>query len=1020
MSQKFNIVDWSMRKCQLLCLLTGMLVVAGIVAIFIIPKQEVPEFTVRLGIVAGVFPGANSLQVEQQLTKPLEQYLFTFPEVNREKTVSKSKDGMSYIFVELADNVKDKDVVWSKIKHGLNLLKLSLPSGVLAVVANDNFGDVSSLLITIESEDKTYRELDGYANVLEERLRCLKDVANCRRFGSQREQITLYVDNEKLKAYGIEQKMLMTNLFTQGFITSSGTLENPQLSIPVYLAESYRSEQEIAEQIVFSDVNGNVVQIKDVARVVREYPKPKSYVTNNGKRCIVISVEIRHEANAVTFGKEVNKVLNAFQQELPNSVSIERIADQPKVVSDSISTFLRELLMAVVAVILVVMILLPFRMALVSAIAIPISICISLLIMFILGIPLNMMTLAALILVLGIIVDDSVVIVDNYIDKLDRRMDRRKASIISATEYFKSILTATLAISITFIPFIITTRGYTQDFLHDCPWVICITLGVSLFVSVMIIPIIQFFVIKKGLKQGKSILYFMQNGYEKLLKLIFLFPKTTIAIGIASVVAGVLLFTHLPMRMMPILERNTFAVEIYLPSGTPLEKTAAVCDSMEQILRQDARVTSITAFKGESSPRFHFVYSPNMPSKAYGQFIVNTVSAHATEEILDEYSTRYAFSFPEAYVRFKQLDFQIAEYPVEFRFIGEDIEALKVQGEKMCHFLNSLDECLWVHTSFEDMQPAAQITLNPVESGRLGITRAATELALAQGLTGMDIATLWEGDYAMPVHLQPENTTPDFTDIPNVQVQGILGATVPLRQVATVDPVWHEGQITHRNGLRTLSVLADVKREANYNSIYKKIEPYINDEIISNMPQNMRFEYGGMPETEKEILMPLVWAVIIAVIMIFLILIFHCSRLKVVILLMLSMLLSSFGTAFGVWIMGIDFSVTAMMGIVTLFGIIVRNGIIMLDYIEKLRTEKNIPVREAAIESARRRMRPIFLTSAAASMGVLPMLISKNPFWSPLGAVVCFGTLISMILILTVLPVSYWLLCKNEEKIAMV
>jgi multidrug efflux pump subunit AcrB len=1018
MKQKFSIVEWSMRKRAIVFLITGFLIVAGIVAFIVMPKQEVPEFTVRQGVIIGVYSGANSLEVEQQLTKPLERYLFTFSEINREKTQSKSKDGISYIFVELSDEVKDKDVAWSKIKHGLELFKLSLPSGVVAVIANDNFGDVSSLLITLESEDKTYRELDGYADVLEDRLRCVQDVANVRRYGGQKEQITLYVDNDKLAAYGVGQKMLMTNLIAHGFTTSSGTLDNEHISAPIHIAENYSSEQEIADQIIFSDLQGNVVRVKDVARVVREYPKADNYVTNNGKKCIIVSVEVRHEANIIEFGDQLNAVLKDFQKELPNSVDIYRIADQPKVVSQSISVFLREMWMAIAAVILVIMILLPFRMALVSAMAIPFSILISLLLMFIFNIPLNLITLAALILVLGIIVDDSVVIVDNYIDKLDLGMDRWKATIVSATEYFKSILTATLAISITFIPFVMTTSGATKDFLVHFPWTICIVLGVSLFVAVMIIPIIQYFLIKKGLKQkeGKNILSHVQRAYERILNSVFAHPKITVGFGIASILIGIILFANVPMRMMPTAVRDSFVVEIYLPQGSPLNKTAAVCDSMETILRTDKRVTSITSFKGTSSPRFHFVYAPNMPSKAYGQFIVNTVSDKATEELLDEYSSRYAFYFPEAYIRFKQLDFQIIEALVEVRFIGENVDELKEQGEKMRQFFNSLDECLWVRTSFEDMIPDVKIELDPVEAGQLGINKATTEMALSSGLTGMNISTLWEDDYAMPVRLQPENTDPDFSDIPNVQVSGMLDVTVPLRQVAKVKPEWMEGQITHINGMRTLSVYTDVRRDASYKDVYQKLEPFVDAEILPHLPETVQLEYSGMPELEKEIFLPMLYAILIAVAMIFLILVFHCPRLKIAMTIMLSMLFSIIGSAFGMWIMGMDFSITGILGIVTLFGIIVRNGIIMLDYAEKLRTENHLSVREAAYESAKRRMRPVFLTSSAASMGVLPMMISQNPFWMPLGTVICFGSLISMLLMLTVLPAAYWILFRNEDK----
>jgi multidrug efflux pump subunit AcrB len=466
---------------------------------------------------------------------------------------------------------------------------------------------------------------------------------------------------------------------------------------------------------------------------------------------------------------------------------------------------------------------------------------------------------------------------------------------------------------------------------------------------------------------------------------------------------------------MPIAERDQFAVEIYLPQGSPLEKTAAVCDSMEYILRQDSRVKSVTAFVGEGSPRFHTVYAPNMPSKAYGQFIVNTVSNKATEELLDDHANRYAFYFPEAYVRFKQLDFQAVEAPVEIRLIGDRFDELKQQAGKLADYLHLQDECLWVRTSFEEPLAGAKVELNPTEAGRLGIQKAMVAMGVASGLTGSSITTLWEGDYALPVCIQPEKNNPGFSDIGNVQVSGLFGASVPLRQVATVTPEWNEGQITHRNGMRTLSVFADVKRGKNVTAVYDKLYRFMDEQFVPQLPAGMKYEYGGQPEVEAGVMVPMAKAILIALVIIFMILVFHTGKVSRATLIISSSLLGLLGAAVGVLLMGIEFGSMSMLGIVGLIGIIVRNGIIMFDYLEKLRKEQRLTVRDAAFEAGKRRMRPIFLTSAAASMGVLPMIISNSPLWSPLGTVIFFGTMISMVLVVTIMPVAYWLIFKKED-----
>jgi multidrug efflux pump subunit AcrB len=419
-------------------------------------------------------------------------------------------------------------------------------------------------------------------------------------------------------------------------------------------------------------------------------------------------------------------------------------------------------------------------------------------------------------------------------------------------------------------------------------------------------------------------------------------------------------------------------------------------------------------------------FAPNMPSKSYGQFIVNTTSNKATEELLDEYTNRYAFYFPEAYVRFKQLDFQVVDALIEVRFIGDNIADLKIQAEKTSDFLQTLDECLWVRTSFDAPMMTVGVELNQSETGRLGINKTLASLGIASGLSGMTITDLWEGNYAVPVVVEPTGrdgacpvSTKEQTvsDLENVQVAGLLGATVPLRQIGNVSPEWNESTITHRNGMRTLSVFADIKRGEYANKVFKKVETWHAASLQeSPMPDNMEYEYGGAVEFEKETLAPIYLALVIAIVMMFFILVFHFKKIKLAIIVMLSSLLSVFGAAFGIWVLDINFSAFAILGIVGLMGIIIRNGIIMYDYIDFLRFTKGKSVRDAAFDAGKRRMRPIFLTSAAASMGVLPMIINQSPMWSGMAAIIFFGTLIAMVLIVTVMPVVYWMLYRNNEQ----
>ena len=1030
MKRKLGIVESAMRYRQIVFLIAAMLIAVGIYALVTMPRQEFPTFTIRQGLVIGVYPGASAEEVEEQLTTKVEKYLFSFKEISKAETYSHWKNGMMIVFVELNDDVKDKDKFWSKLNDGLNNLKAELPSGVLALIYNSDFGDTSALLVTLESDHRSYRELEDYMDELENRLRRIESVSNLRHVGLQKEQISIYLEKEKLTNYGISTSTLLANLFTQGFTTMSGTVDNDRYLAPIHIAPSYNSEQDIAEQIIYSDPAGNIIRLKDVARIAREYPDPDSYITNNGHKCLVISMEMQEGNNIVQYGKEVDEVLKEFQSGLPEDVRIERIADQPKVVNASVTNFLHEMLYAIVGVILVTMALLPFRVATVAAASIPISIFASMGIMMLTGMELNTVTLAALIVVLGMIVDNSVVIVDSYMERLDHGMSRWNAAISSAQGFFKAIFSATLAISITFFPFLFTLKGMVQEFVIWFPWTVTITLAISLAVAMLFIPFIQYFFIKKGFKQSKqkkkegrrTFLDVVQQTYEKWLVRAFKHPAVTIGGGILSVLAGISVFFLLPQRLLPFAERDQFAVEIYLPEGSTLEKTVQVTDSLEKILKKDSRVKSVTTFNGTSSPRFHAAYAPNMPAKNYAQLIVNTHSNNETVKMLNEYAPKYADYFPDAHLRFKQLEYTEAAFPIEVRLIGNNLDDLKTTADSLSKKMREVPGLTWVHTNYEEMLPEAEVRIDDVEANRLGITKSTVAANLAVRFDGFPLTTLWEGDYPVTVKLKAEREQdPDCKDIENEYIHSFIpGISVPLRQIADVEPVWSQGKIVRRNGVRTISILGDVTRGANPNRVFRDVRRITEQQTL---PGGIRVQYGGSHEKDAEYLPMIIGGLIISILIIFIILLFHFRRINLALLVLGSASLSIVGAMTGLLIMGKDFGVTSILGIVSLIGILVRNGIIMLDYAEELRHKHKKLVLEAAFEAGKRRMRPIFLTSAAASMGVVPMIISNSLLWAPMGTVISFGTMTSMVLLVLVLPVAYWLIFrkvdKNREKVSI-
>lgn len=1023
MSQKKrNAVEWAMHYRQIIILVVCCLVALGIYSLPEMRKNEFPDFTVRQGLVVAVAPGNTSEEMIEQVTKPLEDYIFSYKEVKKEKSFSTNRDGITYIQVELNDDINNKDEFWSKFKHGISSFRAQLPSNVLAVQVLDDFGDTSALLITMESTDKTYRELKTYMDELQDKLRTIKSVGRMSVYGMQKEQISVILDHEKLSQYALNDQIVAAKLFTKGFATTGGRIKNDSYTQPIYVSKSLNTVYDVQQMIVYTDPAGRNIRLKDIAEVRKEYAPFDSYITNNGKKCVLLSVEMKKGQNIVKMGEEVNEVLNDYSKLLPSDVNIFRITDQSVVVDDSVKNFLRELVIAIVAVIVVVMLLLPMKVALVAASTIPITIFISLGLFHTFGIELNTVTLAALIVTLGMIVDNSIVIIDSYLERLSEGMSRWHASIDSTVHFFKSILSATLAISITFFPFLLITSGLVHDFLLSFPWAITLILAISLLVAVLLVPFMQFYFIRKPIshKQGKrksfSFLDVLQRFYDKLLAVCFRNPKSVLLIGVVSVLLGGIMLAYQPQSMLPTADRNQFAVEIFLPTGTSVEKTAMVADSLERMIRKDPRIVSVTSFKGCNSPRFHSSYAPQIPGSNFAQFIVNTKGVHETVELLDEMAPRYANYFPEATIKFKQLLYSLAASPIEVRLSGENPDSLKYHAQVIAARMKEMPEMLYVRTDRNEPLAGTEITLKEDEASRLGINNLSLETTLAMRYgKGLPLADVWEGDYSIPLVIKSTKSDESSNaDLMNELIPAYGGiSNVPLRQVATIVPVWKDGQIVRRNGINIITILGEPVRGCNTLSVNEKVDRLI-DEL--DLPSGITVQYGGELEENKDNMPTIMTALVIAAFMIFFILLAHFHRINIALLIFCSMGLCVFGTALGLRVMELDFGVTCVLGITSLMGIIVRNGIIMVDYAEELRKNERLHVKEAIFQSASRRMRPIFLTSAAASMGVIPMILGGSGLWMPMGTVIFFGTLITMIFLLTVLPVCYWMIFRGSSR----
>jgi len=675
-------------------------------------------------------------------------------------------------------------------------------------------------------------------------------------------------------------------------------------------------------------------------------------------------------------------------------------------------------------------------------------------VMYMMGIELNIVTLAALIVVLGMIVDNSIVVIDGYLEYLGKGFKPFDAAIESARQYFMPMLLATICICAIFYPFLITMKGMFHDCLVDFPVTITINLMVSLVLAVTVIPFLETRIIKpdkvaikrekselvsisereqarpkvKVSTDGNKITKWVQSTYNKVLDWTFANPWLTIGGGIAVILLSTLIAPTLKIRLFPYADRDQFAVEIFLPDGKGLAETELIADSVQHVLEKDERITGITGFIGCSSPRFMDAYAPQMAGNNYAQFIVNTRGDKATLALLAQYQPQLSEAFPNAYVKFKRLDYlEVSE--LEYRFYGDNLDSLHVVAERLMERMRQMPELEWVHTDYLQPYPIINVELNPVISVQLGITRTTAQLALSATSSDLRVGQIWEDNYELPIVVK-DDTDMTFSDVANLGIAspaslvsgGLHGtnSTVPLRQIAKVAPKWSESRIMHRGGERCITVTAQFAQGVYTAPIEKKIARIMQEDI--QLPQGVRTEVGGEIEYGDEAMPQIIGGITIAMIIVFFFLLFNFRKYGVTTVCMAALALMIPGALIGLGLMNRALGLTSIFGLITLMGMIMRNEILIfehaIDLIKKHVAEHgdwtvdrlgyNNAVRQAAYEAGKRRMVPIFLTTATTAVGVVPMIIAQSSFWMPVGVTIFAGGIGSLIMVVTMLPVIYW------------
>jgi multidrug efflux pump subunit AcrB/outer membrane protein TolC len=1008
-----NPVRVSLRYPQVTIALTAMLVFCGAYALLRMPRREDPKIHVRAGVVAAYYPGASAAEVENQVTQKVELRLFKIEGVRRAKTYSTSMNGAMFVNVELEDNLQDTEKFWSKLRLDMAELKATeLPDGVQGPVVNYDFGDTVAVLLAIHGNNYGYRELRDYAERIEAAIRRIRAVSKIKRIDEQKEEIEVTGSLDRLSQYAVTPEQFMNALKGRNSVHYAGAVPTERGKPPIQSTGAFQTEDQIRRVMIDVTRTGQPVYVGDIADVQRMYKDPTEYARSRGERAILLSVEMQEGNNIVDFGKDLDASLDSLRPLLPPDLKIDLAADQPKVVAQRVKDFIREFGIAIASVIVVTLVLLPFRVALVSAVAIPVTVSATFGLLNAFGIELHQVSIAALIVVLGMVVDDAIVIADNYIELLDKGVDREEAAWRSASELAIPVLTATLTIICSFLPFLMLS-GATGEFIRALPLTVAIALATSFIVAMLLTPLLAHFFIRKGLhdpeaghKQSRSPLEIMQVVYNRVIVLAMKAKPAALVAGVLAIVAGAMVLQHIPQRFFPFAERDQFVIDVWLPEGWKVEATDSAVRRIEAALRNEKEVVNYTAFIGSSAPRFYYNVNPQLPDKNYAQLLVSTKSAEVTPRLVVALRPKLAQAAPEARVFLRELQQgPTQEAAIEVRITGDDEQVLHRIGNRVQDILGHTPGALDVHSDWREDAYRLKVNVREEVANRLGFTNANIGQELASGFEGEPVTTYWEGDRDVTVALRLEPALRQtFQDVSNTYViSPVTGARVPLDSIADIRPVWDPGRIVRRNGVRTLTIRSWSEGGILPSQVLTRVKPTID---ALPVPPGYRIWYGGEFENQNDTFPEMVKALLVSVIAIYLILMFQFRSVVDPLVIMAAIPLGTLGASLGLVITKNPFGFTAFLGIVSLGGVVVRNAIILVDYI-RARAEQGTPVEEAAIEAGERRLRPIFLTTMAAAVGVTPMILSGSSMWSPLGSTIAFGLVGSMFFTLIVIPILY-------------
>ena len=1017
MRERLNLSRWALEHIPFIRYLMVVLLIGGIMSYEKLGQDEDPPFTFRAMVLRAYWPGASSVQMAEQVTDKLEKTLQETPYVD--KIRSYSKPGETLIILELRESTPPKEVqgVWYQVRKKISDMRYTLPGGVQGPYFNDEFGDTFGSIFALSGDGFTMAEVKQYADFVRQQLLAVKTVSKVELYGVQDEKIFIEFSSKKFAQLGVPFDLIVQQINAQNALQGSGVLVTPTDNLQVRVSGQVRSTQEIED--IPLRVNGNNFRLGDFAKVTRSYiDPPRDKMRFNGKEVVGLGVSMEKGGDIIELGRSLDAKAQQIQSKLPVGITLERVADQPRAVSQSVNEFLKVLAEAVLIVLAVSFISLglhtkPWRIdiypGLVVALTIPLVLAATFLTMRVFGIDLHKISLGALIIALGLLVDDAIIAVEMMVRKMEEGLSRFDAATFAYTSTAMPMLTGTLITAAGFLP-IGFAKSVAGEYTFSMFSVNVIALLISWLVAVLFTPYLGYVLLK--VKPAVS-----ADGHHELFDTPFYtrlkgvvnwcveWRKTTIALTLAGFALGVFGFRFVELQFFPDSSRPELMVELWLPEGSSYAATEAQAKKFEQFVMKQPGVESVTAYVGTGSPRFYLPLDQIFPQSNVAQVVLLPVDKKTRDALRLKIIQAFKTDFPEVRGRVKLLpNGPPVPYPVQFKVTGPEMATVRELADQVKAVMRKNPNAVGVNDNWNESVKVLRIDVDQAKLRALGLTSQALMQASNTILSGTTIGQFRENDRLIDIVIrQPVDERSTISALSNVSIPVGNGRAVPLAQLATPRFVWEPGVVWREGRDWSITVQSDVMDGIQGPTVSSQIDPLL-EPIRATLPAGYTVKLAGAIADSGKAQQAIAANVPLVIFIVFTLLMLQLHSFSRSMLVFLTGPLGVAGAALALLMLQRPFGFVAQLGVIALFGMIIRNSVILIDQIEQ-DIAAGIPAWDAIVGSAVRRFRPISLTAATAVLAMIPL--SRSVFWGPMAVAIMGGLVVATLLTMLFLPALY-------------